>query len=124
MSSKNISWVWYYNNNIYVIPYLNGIEPLDKNVLTEDPNLFCNSYIVNPDGTIMSLTVPTLEYLNGYYAFKMTKPVALNVGDNVSSDVVESIKSALADKIPVYYRVYLGYISGGVFIRFSNGQIN
>lgn len=31
---------------------------------------------------------------------------------------------ALEDKIPIYFRVYLGYIQGGEFTRFANGQIN
>lgn len=38
---------------------------------------------------------------------------------------VDSLKLALEDKIPDYFRVFLGYTdNGGTFIFFENGQIN
>lgn len=37
---------------------------------------------------------------------------------------VEQIKLNIFDSVPAYFRVFLGYISSGVFVSYDNGQIN
>lgn len=37
---------------------------------------------------------------------------------------IPALKLALKDKIPIYYRVFLGYLVSGAFIPFPDGQIN
>lgn len=41
----------------------------------------------------------------------------------LTADEVDDIKEDLVDSIPEYYRVFLGYVSGGVFIPYANGEI-
>jgi len=42
----------------------------------------------------------------------------------LTSDQVEELKIELADSIPAYYRVFLGYLTGTIFTQYANGVIN
>lgn len=42
----------------------------------------------------------------------------------LTADEIENIKTSLSDAVPAYFRIYLGYVSGTVFVKYPNGQIN
>ncbi len=41
----------------------------------------------------------------------------------LTADEVENLKLNIEDSVPAYFIIYLGYISGGSFVKYSNGQM-
>ena len=44
--------------------------------------------------------------------------------NSLTTDEVDQIKLDILDSSPAYFRIYLGYVSSGVFVKYANGQIN
>lgn len=54
-----------------------------------------------------------------------TGVVEIDVDDNsLSADEVLQVVQSIENDIPVFMRVFLGYLSAGSFVRYANGQIH
>lgn len=50
--------------------------------------------------------------------------IAIDIDNSgLTADEVEQIKLALADVVPAYYQVLIGYVSAGMFVIYPNGII-
>ncbi len=122
---------WNDDAKLRVDAFVGGDSQLiSADVLTSDDSIVMGGVATEPDTYWSIFGADGVDLLQGIAVIgggdEVVLPGVIQIdvdSSTLTTDEVERLKLELEDIAPAYFRVFLGYLSAGVFVPYPNGEI-